>query len=353
MFNILVVDDEYLSRKGVKSIIQEELEEDIKVLEASNGIEARKIVDEQNLDVILLDINIPGINGIDLCRYIKSKYADIHIIVTTAYDDLATKNKIMNLNISKYLEKPIRPQKIVDSLKKILNINNKNLNSNYSEIYINKLKIYILNNSYKESVEMLKEYVDFLYKSNDEKVLVDDINNFINKLEEICKNQNIYIDPKINYKIVEMKKGNYNYLQKNELLSEFVNLVNNIFDSILIKDNTSNNYVKDIKNYIKRNINKNITLEDAASYVNLSPHYLSKIFKKETGVNFISYLTDRRIEVAKDMLEDENMPISNIAIELCYSKSNYFSKVFKKKVGLTPSEYREQYLKKKLCSLIK
>ena len=53
------------------------------------------------------------------------------------------------------------------------------------------------------------------------------------------------------------------------------------------------------------------------------------------------------------MLEDENMPISNIAIELCYSKSNYFSKVFKKKVGLTPSEYREQYLKKKLCSLIK
>ena len=61
MFNILVVDDEYLSREGIKSIIQEELEEDVKVLEAANGIEARKIVDEQNLDVILLDINIPSI----------------------------------------------------------------------------------------------------------------------------------------------------------------------------------------------------------------------------------------------------------------------------------------------------
>ena len=58
MFNILVVDDEYLSREGIKSIIQEELEEDVKVLEAANGIEARKIVDEQNLDVILLDINL-------------------------------------------------------------------------------------------------------------------------------------------------------------------------------------------------------------------------------------------------------------------------------------------------------
>ena len=125
MFNILVVDDEYLSREGIKSIIQEELEEDVKVLEAANGIEARKIVDEQNLDVILLDINIPGINGIDLCRYIKLKYTDIYIIVTTAYDDLETKNKLMNLNVNKYLEKPIRPQKIVDSLKKILNKNNK------------------------------------------------------------------------------------------------------------------------------------------------------------------------------------------------------------------------------------
>ena len=349
MFNILVVDDEYLSREGIKSIIQEELEEDVKVLEAANGLEARKIVDEQNLDVILLDINIPGINGIDLCRYIKLKYTDIYIIVTTAYDDLETKNKLMNLNVNKYLEKPIRPQKIVDSLKKILNKNNKISKPKYNELYINKLKKYISNNSYKESTEIVKEYLDVLYMNKDEKFIVNDIYKFINGLEEICKNKNIYDDPNISNRISKIKKEHYNYLKKNELLREFIKLVNSIFDSILIKENTSNNYVKDIKNYIERNINKNITLEDAASYVNLSPHYLSKIFKKETGVNFISYLTDRRIEIAKYMLEDESIPISNIAIELCYSKSNYFSKVFKKKVGLTPSEYREQYLNKKLC----
>ena len=51
------------------------------------------------------------------------------------------------------------------------------------------------------------------------------------------------------------------------------------------------------------------------------------------------------------MLENENIPISNIAIELSYSKSNYFSKVFKKKVGITPTEYREDYLnqRKSMC----
>lgn len=346
MFNILVVDDEYLSREGIKSIIQEELKEDVKILEASNGIEARKIIDEQNLDAILLDINIPGINGIDLCRYIKLKYIDIYIIVTTAYDDLDIKNKLMNLNVNKYLEKPIRPQKIVDSLKKISNKNNKISNLKYNELYINKLKKHISNNLFKESTEIVKEYLDILYMNKDEEYIINDIYKFINGLEEICKNKNIYNDVNISNRISKIKKEDYNYLKKNELLRDFIKLVNDMFDSLLIKENTSNNYVKDIKNYIERNINKNITLEDAASYVSISPHYLSKIFKKETGVNFISYLTNRRIEIAKYMLEDENIPISNIAIELCYSKSNYFSKVFKKKVGLTPSEYREKYLNK-------
>ncbi|SCI25541.1 MULTISPECIES: response regulator [unclassified Romboutsia] len=252
MYNILIVDDEYLSREGIKSIIKEEFKNNINIKEAINGIDARAIIDKFDLDLILLDINIPGINGIDLCRYIKSKFNKINIIITTAYDDLHIKDRVLDIGVNKYLVKPIRPQKIIESLKYILT--DKTSKIKYSDV----------------------------------------------------------------------------------------------LDSIRTKDNPSNNYVKETLNYIEKNINKNITLEDAASYVNLSPHYLSKIFKKETGVNFITYLTNIRIDIAKEMLEDESIPISNIAIELSYSKSNYFSKVFKKKVGITPSEYRERYLNENL-----
>jgi AraC-like DNA-binding protein len=63
-------------------------------------------------------------------------------------------------------------------------------------------------------------------------------------------------------------------------------------------------------------------------------------------INFITYITDRKIELAKDMLLNTDAPISNIAIELSYNEANYFSKAFKKKVGITPSQYREKYFAK-------
>ena len=62
------------------------------------------------------------------------------------------------------------------------------------------------------------------------------------------------------------------------------------------------------------------------------------------GTNFIVYVTDRRIEIAKDMLQNTDMPVINIACELSYNETNYFSKVFKKKVGLSPTEYRQRFI---------
>ena len=53
-------------------------------------------------------------------------------------------------------------------------------------------------------------------------------------------------------------------------------------------------------------------------------------------------MTDRKIEFAKDMLRSTDMPVINIAYELSYNETNYFSKAFKKKVGMTPVEYRER-----------
>jgi YesN/AraC family two-component response regulator len=74
----------------------------------------------------------------------------------------------------------------------------------------------------------------------------------------------------------------------------------------------------------------------------MSSYYLSKIFKKETGVNFVTYLTERKIEIAKDMLANTDVPIINIALDLSYHEPNYFSKVFKKSTGMTPTEYRKE-----------
>ncbi|MCR5791890.1 MAG: helix-turn-helix transcriptional regulator, partial [Lachnospiraceae bacterium] len=66
----------------------------------------------------------------------------------------------------------------------------------------------------------------------------------------------------------------------------------------------------------------------------------SKLFKDKTGENFIEYLTDFKIEKAKEMIADQNKSMKEICLDIGYANPNYFSYIFKKKVGITPSEYR-------------
>ena len=80
-------------------------------------------------------------------------------------------------------------------------------------------------------------------------------------------------------------------------------------------------------------------LDDVSSQVNISPYYFSKIFKEETGENFIEYLTRVRIDKAKELLVDANVSVKEAGIQSGYSDPNYFSRIFKMQMDMTPSEY--------------
>ena len=76
--------------------------------------------------------------------------------------------------------------------------------------------------------------------------------------------------------------------------------------------------------------------------VNISPYYFSKVFKEESGLNFIEYLTNIRIDKAKELLDSTSLSIKEICVSCGYTDPNYFSRSFKKKVGVTPTEYKEK-----------
>lgn len=103
----------------------------------------------------------------------------------------------------------------------------------------------------------------------------------------------------------------------------------------------SNSVIETAKKYIKNNYSRDISLEDVSRAVNISPYYFSKIFKEDTGENFIEYLTNIRIEKAKELLETTDYSMKEICAEIGYSDPNYFSRSFKKNVGVTPTEYKE------------
>ncbi|WP_099466956.1 response regulator transcription factor [Konateibacter massiliensis] len=109
------------------------------------------------------------------------------------------------------------------------------------------------------------------------------------------------------------------------------------------KKNKSQLPVRVAKQYIQDNYKEPLMLEDVAAATNLSPAYLSTIFKKELGISFTDYLISCRMEKAKELLKSSEDSIAVIAGEVGYADSRYFSKLFLKVVGLKPSVYRKLY----------
>ncbi len=101
--------------------------------------------------------------------------------------------------------------------------------------------------------------------------------------------------------------------------------------------------ITEAKQYIQNNYMRSITLEDVANEVGLSSYYFSKIFKEHVEQSFIEYVTEWRISKAKTYLLDNNLSLKEIAITIGYKDPNYFSRVFKKEVGMSPTDYRKQY----------
>ncbi len=108
------------------------------------------------------------------------------------------------------------------------------------------------------------------------------------------------------------------------------------------KEERTGSIITKAKTFIEENYSKDISLDDVSRFVDISPYYFSKLFKEETGENFIEYLTNIRIEQAKKLLQRSDLSIKNICIDTGYSDPNYFSRIFKKQVGVTPTEYREK-----------
>lgn len=92
--------------------------------------------------------------------------------------------------------------------------------------------------------------------------------------------------------------------------------------------------------YIDTHYQNDISLDDVSRELDISPYYFSKLFKEETGVTFIEYLTSLRMEKAKELLADRSKSIKDICAAVGYQDPNYFSRIFKRSVGCTPTEYR-------------
>ncbi len=124
------------------------------------------------------------------------------------------------------------------------------------------------------------------------------------------------------------------------MLKEYQEAVKMLLEKISARDDKSG-IIAEIRNIVELEYRKDIGLDYVAEKVNLSPTYVSYLFKKETGQTLVKYITDKKMDRAKKMLGERNLKIMQVAKSCGYENQSYFNKLFKNYFGVTPKQYRE------------
>lgn len=112
------------------------------------------------------------------------------------------------------------------------------------------------------------------------------------------------------------------------------------------KDTEEESPIEKVKRIIAENISTEISREELAAQVYMSPDYLTRLFRKSTGSSLSEYIIGKRIALAKQLLENTELTMVEISEKAGFSYSTYFTRIFKKKTGMTPQQYRESLNKK-------
>lgn len=143
----------------------------------------------------------------------------------------------------------------------------------------------------------------------------------------------------LNYHFIEEL---YELKQFDEICQWLIKVLDIFMDTVYETRNIKNaKFLGDVLTYIRENYHRNLSLENVAQQVFISPFYLSHLFKEELGITFIEYLTRVRIETAKRLLKDPSETILSVSAQVGYEDAGYFSKVFKKVTNISPNQFRK------------
>lgn len=359
MYRILVMDSSEIDREMVLSVLSQGIQQEpIECFSSICSQQALNVLREFAIDLFILDVG-KSTDGVEqLTRSAIKLHKHIDIVLTSVKKEGEVATLANKLHAGGYLLKPFRGDQLLDIIRPLMKVAALELQEQLKEetekdTYLKIIAAGIQDCQYKKCIETAKEYIDLLYYSNHNKsdfrmtVVRMTIVEFAAGLLGLGNNQSQECKRQMEQCLQRFRVRYDLQSDRFEALSVVEEMIDIIFADLEKSKLYFDDDLKKVLNYIDRKVKKGITLDEAAEYINMSSSYFSKFFKKSTGVNFITYVIDRKIEYAKDMLEKTNMPIINIAYELSYNETNYFSKVFKKKVGISPTEYRDACLKQK------
>ena len=352
MFRILVVDNGAIDREMIRRVLVERLGDIVEILQATGREDAQNILSVQRIDLLIADVPLSSAVVKQLVRLARGLNEKVGVILTSVKSGGEMAQLAVRLGARGFLLKPFRREKLLELVCPLV-VETNEVNSQVEESRAERdrqLCLAAIGSSihecqYKKSLETAKEYIDFLFRSNENMNIIRGRTvEFITGLAALGDGHGEEVQQRLNTALERFRLRFDLQSSAFEVAGVADEMLNVIFTELESRQLYSGDDLKKVLNYIDRNIKRGVTLDMAAAYVGMSASYFSKFFKKYMGVNFITYVTDRKIEAAKDMLVNTDRPVVNIAYDLSYSETNYFSKTFKKKVGVTPTEYRERHL---------
>ena len=340
MWKILIVDDEVLVRQSMKMIILRKFPGLVEILEAKNGKEAVEMYEENFPDLIILDIKMPVMDGLEAASLILDGTRDPAVVFLTAYADFDFAQRAVKLGVKDYILKPPKPDEVVEVIQRSLQENHLSYEANLKKD-LHAMNQQIILGDYQKAREAFLQYCRLAHeeRESERSHLRSLFMNLIEKGHELD----------LSMEGMDLEGFEASFYQRDKMATtEYMEAVLKvIFDWIIEKKiSCFDTEIEFAVNYIDRYYKENPSLQRVADYMNLSAHYMSKLFKRETGENFSTYLTRCRMEEAKDRIQYTDENLIAIAYELGFNEPNYFSRVFKKIEGITPSQYRNRVRKK-------
>ena len=398
MYRICILDDEYLTCLGLEKAVPWDtigVEVAFTALDGKKGLE---LIRKEKPDLVLTDIRRPGLTGVDLVKELKEDGFDGEIIVLTAYRDFDYAVETYKSGIFSYLLKPVDNDELLKIVKEAivkLNVKRKekerkrNREGNFSrmessffyQLLHNITNEEFIQNSKKFEFEVPASGILFLLKKEnpeEEGNLTEAGNLLLSKVREEGVNYFVrsgeasylaFIDSKEEEKILSILRKSFSLVEEKtdtiftgsicsysspvEISLAYKTDKDNIknkmffgFNSIEIPKENSISYrhyvaIQDFYRILSEHYKDDLSVSMVSERRNVSDSSLRHLLRKSLGRTFNDILTDYRISLSKKLLKEGKLRVNEIADKVGYNDEKYFSRVFKKRVGVSPSDYPE------------
>lgn len=390
MYNILIVDDEPIVKIALRSILPWEEYGFFICGTAGNGLEALSLVEKQHPDVIITDLKMPGMDGLELIRTLKEKNYPGEILVLSNYEDFDSVRSALLLGAADYLLK-IKIQ--ADTLLACLNKTTEKLQKKAGEkspvpeeiISENRNRLLL---SFFQRDSSLASFIrenretelDFMEKScaicyvTFEKFLSNDAfsisanllrDMILDAVQGVLQPYILVLNDYSALVVFSQKELTVSQIKVEQLVKKLYNrftMYQSFAPDMPYQENLKNyeearkiyqsfhqnegHYKNDVAKtitYIEENYMHRLTLASISANVNLSSSYLCRVFKSEVGTSITSYLNNLRIRKAATLIKEQDLSLKEISAMVGIDDQLYFSRLFKKCMGISPSEYGKKF----------